>query len=61
VVVTKTPATTVVVGAQITINNQLKAGAALARETMTTIETMMTMKMKGSMAAVAVAWQRWAA
>jgi hypothetical protein len=57
----KTLAVTVVVGAQITINNQLKVGAAMARETMTTTALTMTMKTKGSMAAAVAAWRRWAA
>jgi hypothetical protein len=58
-VATKTPAVTVVVGAQISINNQLKVVAVMARETMTTTTTTMTMKTKGSVAAAGSATAAW--
>ncbi len=50
---TKTPAVTVMAGALPTINNQLKAAAAMAMETMTS----MTNKMQATAAAVA-AWRQ---
>jgi hypothetical protein len=43
-----------VAGAQITINNQLKAGAATTRETTTTTEMTTMMKMKTTAVAAAV-------
>jgi hypothetical protein len=51
-----TPAATAVVGVQITINNQLKAGEATTRETMKTTEMTMMMKVKVT-AVAAAAWQ----
>ncbi len=57
----KTQVATVVAGAQITINNQLKLGEATARKTMTTTAKTMTMKMKGNTAAAVAAWRQWAA
>jgi hypothetical protein len=54
VVATKTPAVTAVAGAQITINNQLKAGAATTRETTMTTETTMMMKIKATAVPAAV-------
>ncbi len=48
-----TPAATAVAGAQITINNQLKAGEATTRETTMTIETTMMMKVKATAVAAA--------
>ncbi len=58
---TKTPAATVMVGAQTTINNKLKAVVATATETNTMTMTMMTMKTKAAAAAAATtvaAWQQ---
>ncbi len=49
----KTPAATAIVGALPTINNQLKAAAAMAMETMTTT----TNKMQAT-AAAAAAWRQ---
>ncbi len=58
-VATKTPAATAIVGAQTTINNQLKAETATATATATMTATMMTMKMKAmAVAAAAAAWQQ---
>ncbi len=53
----RTPAATAMVGAQTTINNQLKAMAATVTETATMTATMMTIKMK-AMAAKEAAWQK---
>jgi hypothetical protein len=61
VVATKTQAVIVVAGAQLPINNQLKKGAATAREMTTTAAMTMTMKTKGTAAAAVAAWRRWAA
>ncbi len=61
VVATKTQAVIVVAGAQLPINNQLKVGAAMAREMTMTTATTMTMKTKGTAAAAAAAWRQWAA
>jgi hypothetical protein len=55
VVATKTPATTAMVGAQSTTNNQLKVAEAMATETGTMTVTTMTMKTKAKGAAVVAA------
>jgi hypothetical protein len=51
----KTPAATVMAGAQTTINNQLKAATAMAPETATVTATAMMMETKATAAAAAVA------
>jgi hypothetical protein len=61
VVATKIQAVIVVGEAQLPIYNQLKVGAATARKMMTTTAATMTMKTKGTAAAVAAAWRQWAA
>jgi hypothetical protein len=56
---TKTPVTTAMVGAQTTINKQLKAAAATATAMATMTATTMKMKMKATAAAaVAAVWQQ---
>ncbi len=54
VVVTKTPAAAAMVGAQTTINNQLKAAGAMAMETetMRTIKTTINNQLKAAAATV---------
>ncbi len=52
-VATKTPAGTAMVGKQPTINNQLKAAAAMATETATMTATMMTKSTKATYASLA--------